>query len=189
MENLLTPQRLSEEAINKLTQEVDSQLDNIEKLAQQSLNIGDKIPDFTAQATSSKDIQLSALAGYPVVLFFYPKDNTPGCTLEGQDFTKHYDAFKEKKTCVFGISRDNLSSHERFKSKFSFPFELISDPVETLCNLFGVMKLKNMYGRQVMGVERSTFLIDANSCLANEWRKVKVEGHVEAVLEAVNSLN
>ncbi len=153
-----------------------------------TLTVGDVVPDFTATATSNKNVQLSACAGYPVVLFFYPKDNTPGCTLEGQDFTKYYNDFKALQTCIFGVSRDSLSSHEKFKSKFTFPFELIADPDESLCNLFNVIKMKNMYGRQVRGIERSTFLIDAKGTLVNEWRKVKVQGHVEAVLAAAKAL-
>ena len=164
-------------------------MDSTQENAQTTVKIGELVPNFTVMATSNKDVQLSACRGYPVVLYFYPKDNTPGCTLESQDFSAHYDEFKALNTCVFGVSRDNLKSHERFKSKFDFPFELISDEDERLCKLFDVIKMKNMYGKQVLGIERSTFLIDAEGRLVQEWRKVKVENHVLDVLEAVKSLN
>jgi peroxiredoxin Q/BCP len=151
--------------------------------------VGGIVPDFTAQATSQKDVVLSACQGYNVVLYFYPKDATPGCTQESQDFRDLYEAFKDEKTCIFGISRDTLASHENFKAKHDFPFELISDPDENLCQLFGVIKEKNMYGRIVMGIERSTFLIDQNGVLQKAWRGVRVNGHAEEVLEAIRGLN
>lgn len=162
---------------------------NISATNPQPLQIGQAVPDFTAQATSQKDVMLSALAGYNVVLYFYPKDATPGCTQESQDFRDLYEAFKDERTCIFGISRDSLASHEKFKTKHEFPFELISDPEETLCSLFNVIKEKNMYGRMVMGIERSTFLIDQNGILQKAWRGVRVKGHAEEVLDAVKSLN
>ena len=146
------------------------------------------VPDFQAQATSNKDVLLSACRGYSVVLFFYPKDATPGCTQEGQDFKELYDTFKEQKCCIFGISRDSLSSHEKFKANQGFPFELISDTDQNLCNIFGVIKEKNMYGKQVMGIERSTFLIDPEGVLIREWRGVKVPGHAQEVLDSVREL-
>lgn len=153
-----------------------------------SVTVGEALNDFILPATSLKDVQLSALSGYNVVIYFYPKDSTPGCTKESQDFSAHYEDFKASKTCVFGVSRDSLKSHEKFKAALELPFELISDENETLCNTFGVIKLKQMYGREVLGVERSTFLIDANGVLRQEWRKVKIEGHVAEVLAAAKEL-
>jgi peroxiredoxin Q/BCP len=149
--------------------------------------LGLSVPDFEASATGG-GFKLSALKGKKVVLYFYPKDNTPGCTTEGQDFRDKHAEFRAAGAEVFGISRDSLKSHEGFKAKMAFPFELISDPNEAVCLMFDVMKMKNMYGKQVRGVERSTFLIDAEGRVAREWRGVKVAGHVDAVLEAVKSL-
>ncbi|MCE2971796.1 MAG: peroxiredoxin [Burkholderiales bacterium] len=146
-----------------------------------------KVPDFAAAATGG-EVKLSALKGKTVVLYFYPKDNTPGCTTEGSDFAAAYAKFKKAGAVVYGISRDSLKSHEGFKTKMGFPFELISDPEEKLCALFDVMKMKNMYGKQVRGVERSTFVIDSSGKLAREWRGVKVPGHVDEVLAFVQSL-
>lgn len=145
-------------------------------------------PDFTLPATGNRSITLSALRGRQVVLYFYPKDNTPGCTDETRDFGARYAAFAEAGCEVFGISRDSLKSHENFKAKLELPFELIADPEEVACEAFGVMKLKNMYGKQVRGIERSTFVIDADGRIAREWRKVKVAGHVDEVLAAVRAL-
>lgn len=150
--------------------------------------IDKKVPDFEAQATSDKTVRLKDFKGSNVVIYFYPKDSTPGCTTEGQDFRDNYRKFRARKTYIFGVSRDSLKSHENFKAKQEFPFELISDPDETLCKLFDVIHEKNMYGRKVMGIERSTFLIDAKGVLRQEWRKVKVKEHVEEVLEAVKEL-
>lgn len=152
------------------------------------VSVGKKIPAFSAPATGNKTIASRDLIGRPLVLYFYPRDATPGCTTEGQDFTAHYGRFKRRHVTVLGVSRDTLSSHEKFKAKFGFPFELIADPEERLCTLFGVMKDKNMYGKKVRGIERSTFLFDESGILRREWRKVKVPGHVEEVLEAVKSL-
>jgi peroxiredoxin Q/BCP len=146
------------------------------------------VTDFRAPATSNKDVQLSALRGWNVVLYFYPKDDTPGCTIEGRDFRDHYADFRAARTLVFGVSRDSLASHERFRAKHGFPFELISDADEALCTQFGVIRMKNMYGKQVRGIERSTFLIDAQGRLAREWRGVKVEGHAAEVLAAARAL-
>lgn len=150
--------------------------------------IDQPFPDFTAQATSETVVSLSALQGKNLVIYFYPKDSTPGCTTEGQDFRDRYQQFQELNTLIFGVSRDGIRSHENFKGKQSFPFELISDKEEELCRLFDVMKLKKMYGREYMGVERSTFLIDKEGILRREWRKVKVKGHADEVLEAVKAL-
>lgn len=155
----------------------------------QPLATGDAVPDFHLPATSNKDVVLSALKGWHIVLYFYPKDSTPGCTLEGQQFRDMIEDFKAEKAIILGVSRDNLKSHENFKEKQCFPFELISDENEELCKLFDVIKMKNMYGKQVLGIERSTFLIDKDGILRKEWRKVKVDGHAEAVLFAVKQLN
>jgi peroxiredoxin Q/BCP len=153
-----------------------------------TVEIGKKIPAFTAQLTGGGKVTGKALAGSPFVLYFYPKDDTPGCTMEGQDFRDRHREFKRLGARVFGVSRDSLASHEKFKSKHDFPFDLISDPDEVLCRLFDVIREKNMYGRKVLGVERSTFLVDARGILRNEWRKVKVKGHVEEVLDAAEAL-
>ncbi|MBE9399455.1 peroxiredoxin [Pontibacterium sp. N1Y112] len=146
------------------------------------------VPDFTANATSEQTVTLSELRQKNVIIYFYPKDSTPGCTTEGQNFRDLYAEFSELDTVIFGVSRDGMRAHENFKAKQSFPFELISDPDETLCNLFDVIKLKKNYGREYMGIDRSTFLIDKEGVLRKEWRTVKVKGHVDEVLEAVKSL-
>ena len=146
-----------------------------------------KITDFTAPATGG-DFRLSAHKGHPVVLYFYPKDSTPGCTMEGAQFRDLHRKFEKAGAVVVGVSRDSLKSHENFKGKMGFPFELISDEDEKLCKQFGVMKMKNMYGRKVRGIERSTFLIGPDGKLAREWRGVKVPGHAEEVLTAVQAL-
>ena len=150
--------------------------------------IGKKIPAFSLPATGDQTISGKDLLGRPWVLYFYPRDNTPGCTTEGEDFRDNYAKFRRRKVTVLGISRDNLRSHERFKAKYEFPFELLSDEDEKLCALFDVMKQKNMYGKKVRGIERSTFLVDATGKLRREWRKVKIEGHVAEVLEAIKEL-
>ena len=146
------------------------------------------VKDFKAEATSGKTIHLKSLRGKHVVIYFYPKDSTPGCTTESQDFRDLHAKFRRQNTVIFGVSRDSLASHEKFKAKHEFPFELISDPDEKLCKQFDVIKEKTLYGRKFMGIERSTFLIDENGKLRAEWRKVKVKGHAEAVLEAVKAL-
>lgn len=150
--------------------------------------IGKIAPNFKLPATGEKDVELKSLRGKNVVLYFYPKDNTPGCTIEGQDFGAGYAKFKRKNTVVLGISRDTVASHEKFREKFNFPFDLLADTDEKACKLYDVIKEKNMYGRKHMGIVRSTFLIDATGKLRREWLKVKVKGHVDEVLEAVNSL-
>ena len=147
------------------------------------------VKEFKAPATGDTTVQLKSLRGKQVVLYFYPKDNTPGCTNESVDFSGLHGKFKRANTVIFGISRDSLASHEKFKAKYEMPFELISDPEETLCRYFDVIKEKNMYGRRVMGIERSTFLIGADGKLRQEWRKVKVKGHADAVLEAAKALH
>ena len=149
--------------------------------------VGKTVPDFTAPSTGG-DFQLKAQRGQIVVLYFYPKDNTPGCTTEGSDFARSHAKFLKAGAVVAGVSRDSLKSHEGFKAKMKFPFELISDPEEALCSQFGVMKMKNMYGKQVRGIERSTFVIDAAGKLAHEWRGVKVPNHVDEVLACVQTL-
>jgi len=147
-----------------------------------SVSLGKKVPAFKKPATNEENVQLSKLKGKKVVLYFYPKDDTPGCTLESQDFRDQYKKFKKLGAEIYGVSRDSLKSHEKFKDKFEFPFELISDEDEELCHIFDVIKEKNMYGKKVMGIERSTFVIDENGKLIKEWRKVKVPGHVTEVL-------
>jgi thioredoxin-dependent peroxiredoxin len=145
-----------------------------------------KVADFTAESTGGP-FKLSAHKGRPVVLYFYPKDNTPGCTVEGTQFRDLYPQFKKLGATIVGVSRDSLKSHEGFKAKMSFPFELISDADEKLCTQFGVIKMKNMYGKKVRGIERSTFVIDGAGKLAKEWRGVKVPGHAEEVLAFLKS--
>ena len=146
------------------------------------------IPDFSLPATSNTVFRLSEKTGKVVVIYFYPKDSTPGCTTESQQFRDLHEAFAAVNAEILGISRDSLKSHENFKSKQALPFELGSDADEAVCNLFGVMKLKNMYGKQVRGIERSTFVIDGSGVLRREWRGVKVPGHAAEVLAAVQSL-
>ncbi len=152
------------------------------------VSIGKKVPDFSVAATGEQTASLKNYRGKNLVLYFYPKDSTPGCTLEGQDFRDNLARFKRQKTVVFGVSRDSLSSHERFREKQGFQFDLLSDPDEKLCRLFDVIREKNMYGRKVMGIERSTFLIDQQGVLRQEWRKVRVKGHIAEVLDAVKTL-
>ncbi len=154
-----------------------------------SISIGDPVPNFEAASTGEKTFSLSDVKGKNVVLYFYPKDNTPGCTLEGQDFRDHITEFDALNCVVLGVSRDSLKMHENFKSKQCFPFDLLSDPDEKLCTQFDVIKMKNMYGKQVRGIERSTFLIDEQGKLAFEWRKVKVKIHIAEVLEKLREIN
>lgn len=146
------------------------------------------VPDFSAQATGEQTVTPASLAGKTVVIYFYPKDNTPGCTTEGQDFRDAHAEFAAANTVIYGVSKDSLRTHANFKAKHEFPFELISDPDEALCRLFDVIKLKKLYGKEYEGIERSTFLIDAKGVLRQEWRKVKVPGHVAEVLAAVRTL-
>ena len=146
------------------------------------------VANFTAAATRNKTIQLKELRGKHVVLYFYPKDSTPGCTTEGRDFSALHAKFRRQNTVIFGVSRDSSASHEKFREKQGFAFDLISDPDEKLCKQFDVIHEKSLYGRKFMGVVRSTFLIDENGKLRQEWRKVKVKGHAEEVLNAVKAL-
>jgi peroxiredoxin Q/BCP len=151
--------------------------------------LNETVPDFSAPMTSEKTFTLSDYRGRNLVLYFYPKDNTPGCTMESLRFRDLYPEFRDANTEIVGLSRDSLRSHENFKGKLELPFELVSDPDETVCNLFGVMKTKLMYGKRVRGVERSTFVIDANGKLVKEWRGVKVPGHVDEVLELMKAIS
>lgn len=152
------------------------------------IKVNETIPEFSAEATSGQKLTHEDLRGCKTVIYFYPKDNTPGCTTEGQEFRDAIDAFKATNTVIYGVSRDSLRSHENFKTKQCFPFELISDPEETLCKLFDVIKLKKLYGKEYLGVDRSTFLIDEKGTLRNEWRGVKVKGHVAEVLAAAQNI-
>ena len=152
------------------------------------LELNQPIADFSASSTSNRIFNSLECRGYNLVLYFYPKDNTPGCTTESQHFRDFYPQFQALNTMIVGVSRDSLRSHENFKAKHQLPFELIADPDETLCRAFDVIKLKTLYGKQHLGIERSTFLIDAAGILRREWRKVRVPDHVEAVLMAVQSL-
>ncbi len=153
-----------------------------------TITVGKAVPNFSLPATGGKAVDLKGLRGSNVVIYFYPKDNTPGCTTESCDFGDLHRKFRRKKTIILGVSRDSLASHEKFKAKFEFPFDLLSDGDETLCRLFDVIREKNMYGKKVMGVVRSTFLIDAMGKLRAEWRKVSVKGHAAEVLAAVEAL-
>jgi thioredoxin-dependent peroxiredoxin len=157
-------------------------------MAEKTAAIGRKVADFSLPATGGKPWRLSETRGQPVVIYFYPKDNTSGCTSESVAFRDLHDAFRKARAVVVGVSPDGLASHDRFKAKYAFPFELLSDEEQKACGLFGVWKEKSMYGRKYMGVERSTFLIDAEGVLRREWRKVKVNGHAEEVLAAVREL-
>lgn len=151
--------------------------------------IGKKVTDIALPATGDQKLKLSHFKDKNIVLYFYPRDSTPGCTREGQDFRDDITKFRRASTVILGVSRDSLKSHENFKTKQAFPFDLLSDVEEKLCQQFDVIKEKNMYGKKVMGIERSTFLIDKKGLLQQEWRKVKVDGHVAEVLSAVKELN
>ena len=153
-----------------------------------ALNINEPVPNFTVAATGGQTVQLTDFRGKRLILYFYPKDNTPGCTLEGIAFRDHYEEFQQLNTLIFGVSRDSIKSHEGFKCKQAFPFELLSDQDESLCRLFDVIKMKNMYGKQVQGIERSTFLLDENGILLKEWRKVQVKNHIAEVLTVLKDL-
>ncbi len=157
-------------------------------MALKTATVGKKVPAFKLPATSDTQVQITKLKGKKVIIYFYPKDSTPGCTKEGEGFRDNYKKFKRQGAEIFGVSRDSLKSHEKFKDKYDFPFELISDEDETLCQIFDVIKEKNMYGKKMMGIVRSTFVIDENGKLVKEWRKVKVPGHVEEVLEFVKGM-
>ena len=150
--------------------------------------LGKPVADFSLPSTGNTTFSLSGTRGSKVVLYFYPKDNTPGCTQQGSDFRDSYAAFRKAKAEIYGISRDSLKSHEAFKVKMKFPFELLSDEDETVCKRFDVIQLKNMYGRKVRGIVRSTFVIDEKGVLAREWRGVKVPGHIQEVLNFAQAL-
>ena len=152
------------------------------------VSIGKKVANFSLPATGDKTLSLKDFKGSKLVIYFYPKDSTPGCTTEGRDFSALHDAFRESGTEILGVSRDSLKSHENFKAKQGFPFDLLSDADEALCRQFDVIHEKNMYGRKVMGVVRSTFLLDADGVLRHEWRKVRVKGHADEVLAAAQAL-
>jgi peroxiredoxin Q/BCP len=154
-----------------------------------SLKIGDAVPQCSIPATSGLVFNPNACLGKTVVLYFYPKDATPGCTIEAGNFRDHIESFTKANALIIGVSRDSLKSHESFKSKYELPFELVSDSEEVLCQIFDVIKTKNMYGRQVQGIERSTFIIDSKGILRREWRGLKVAGHVEEVLKAVLAMS
>jgi thioredoxin-dependent peroxiredoxin len=151
------------------------------------IEVGKKAPAFTLDGTGGK-FSLAQALGVAVVMYFYPRDNTPGCTQEGASFTADFSQFKKAKAMILGISADSMASHEKFKKKMGFPFDLLSDPDQKVCTLYDVIQEKNMYGKKYMGIERSTFLVDAKGVLRQEWRKVKVNGHAEAVLAAVKAL-
>ena len=152
------------------------------------VKIGNKVPAFTSILDDGSDLKSTDLKGKYVVIYFYPKDSTPGCTKEGEDFRDFHKEFKKNDSLIFGVSRDSVASHEKFKKKYNFPFNLISDEEESLCNIFDVIKEKNMYGRKYMGIERSTFLIDKKGVLVREWRKVKVKNHAQEVLDTLKNI-
>lgn len=153
------------------------------------LELNKKVPAFSLEATGDQEISLASLKGSNVVIYFYPKDNTSGCTREGIDFQSSLLKFKRQNTIVLGVSRDSVKTHENFRTKQGFKFDLLSDKDEVLCKLFNVIKMKNMYGKKVRGIERSTFIIDSKGKLRQQWRKLKVDGHVDEVLSAVKILN
>ncbi len=152
------------------------------------VTLGKKVPAFTAAATGDQSLSLKDFAGKNLVVYFYPKDNTPGCTTESNDFTALHEEFKAHNTEIVGVSKDSIKKHENFKAKYNFTFELLSDENEELCQLFDVIKLKKLYGKEYMGIERSTFIIDGKGVLVKEWRKVKVKEHAAEVLEAIKAL-
>lgn len=154
-----------------------------------TIEINATVPDFEADSTGESAFKLSDFLGKKVLIYFYPRDNTPGCTQEGKDFRDSIEKFSEYNTVIFGVSRDSVKVHEGFKTKQEFPFELLSDKEENLCQLFDVIKMKNMYGKQVRGIERSTFLINEKGILIHEWRKVKVKVHIEEVLQKLEELS
>lgn len=154
-----------------------------------TISIGSSVPDFEANSTGKSPFILSSQQGKKIILYFYPRDNTPGCTQEGKDFRDNFEQFESFNTVIFGISRDSVKVHEGFKAKQGFPFELLSDKEENLCQIFDVIKMKNMYGKQVRGIERSTFLLDEQGILIYEWRKVKVKTHIEEVLQKLTELS
>lgn len=151
------------------------------------VSVGKRVKNFTLSATGDQNLSLSDFKGRSLIIYFYPKDNTPGCTREGQDFRDLYPEFTAAGADILGVSRDSVRTHENFRNKHEFPFHLLSDKEELLCKQFDVIKEKKLYGRTYMGIERSTFLIDAEGVLQEEWRKVRVPGHAQAVLDALNA--
>lgn len=158
------------------------------KASKPAVALGKPVGSFSLLSTGGKEINLAEMKGKNIVLYFYPKDDTPGCTLEGKDFTRLHPDFSSTETEVYGISRDTLESHEKFKNKYCYSIDLLSDEDEKLCRHFGVIRPKNMYGKTVIGIERSTFVIDKDGVLRREWRKVKVDGHAAEVLDFVKTL-
>ena len=152
------------------------------------IKIGKKVPEFNVLSTGDKTLKLSSLRGKNIIIYFYPRDATPGCTIEGQDFRDNIRKFSSRNTIILGVSRDTIASHEKFKKNQKFPFDLLSDKDEKLCKIFDVIKEKNMYGKIVFGIERSTFLIDGKGILRHEWRKVRVKDHVDDVLNVLKNL-
>ena len=152
------------------------------------LSVGDKAPNFSMPASNASTVSLATLKGKNVVLYFYPRDDTPGCTLEAKDFRDHLAEFEKLNTVIIGVSKDSVKSHEKFREKFCLPFPLASDEESSVCEAYGTWKEKSMYGKTYMGIQRDTFLIDGNGVIRNIWRKVKVEDHVKQVLEAVKAL-
>lgn len=153
------------------------------------VEIGKKVPNFKLSATGGKEVKLSDFEGSKIVIYFYPRDNTPGCIQEGKDFKGRARSFANHNVKIIGLSRDSINSHQKFKDKYKFPFDLLSDSGEKVCKLFNVIKIKNMYGKKVRGIERSTFLLDEKGLLRQEWRKVRIQDHVNEVLEAVKALD
>ena len=152
-----------------------------------SISIGENIPNLTVATTKNNELSLSELQGKKLILYFYPKDNTPGCTQEGKDFSEHYQEFQKLNTEILGVSKDSLKKHSNFIEKYDFPFDLIADTEEKLCQAMDVIKEKNMYGKKYMGIERSTFIFNEEGVLIHEFRKVRVKGHIEAVLTILNT--
>ena len=152
------------------------------------IKVGKKVPEFNVLSTGDKTLKISSLRGKNIIIYFYPRDATPGCTIEGQDFRDNIRKFSSRNTIILGVSRDTIASHEKFKKNQKFPFDLLSDKDEKLCKIFDVIKEKNMYGKMVVGIERSTFLIDEKGILRHEWRKVRVKGHVDDVLNVLKNL-
>lgn len=152
-----------------------------------SISIGDKIPNLTVATTKNETLKLHDLSGKKLVLYFYPKDNTPGCTQEGKDFTEHYAEFQALNTQILGVSKDSLKKHSNFIAKYDFPFDLVADTEEELCQAMNVIKEKNMYGKKYMGIERSTFIFDETGTLTHEFRKVRVKGHIDEMLNILRS--
>ena len=152
------------------------------------IKVGKKVPEFNVLSTGDKTLKISSLRGKNIIIYFYPRDATPGCTIEGQDFRDNIRKFSSRNTIILGVSRDTIASHEKFKKNQKFPFDLLSDKDEKLCKIFDVIKEKNMYGKIVLGIERSTFLIDEKGILRHEWRKVRVKDHVDDVLNVLKNL-